>query len=855
MSLWRTVNSVLGANGIVENNHPRSSHINRPDDKAPAALLPDDEREFFEGAPEELSSSAITSEGRVPNYDDDTPAMSRKHSFLLFRLFSRKSRKNSTRLAQLNHSFLALLSRLEELLFFLGPCPPYGHLAPSEGFVHPSLTTDFTQFLICIPERSTATSMVGAHWSALGGWPDSIKLYRAAEKRNFWNGMLLSKRTISSTEQASSPTERQREDSLALDFLDELVGARWRLRLNGTGGLSWGSTTPWAGPTEEGHWCSGGGNDNEDGRVKAMVDVGAHIGSVSLYFAAKGFRVLAVEASLKNVRFLRASVAANRLENLVTVVHCAATGAPYPDKDHSKHDIHISSASRGPTSGGGRARDNNDEQDDEVYIEDPQDSGIGLLVPRARFEAAFANVTFDSEARRYMKVDRWTREHFIGAAAIEDDGSSRREEALGGGASSLAVEVDDISTGVDGPAGSSESTTLSRAPDRIDRLIAELNSGEREALNVHTRKLVPVSGVPKRRLDGLILEWVRTWSGASDGGRGRSGRTDIHRPREDRHRDEVAAALNSIALVKIDTEGHDHAVLSSMGLLFHSSAKAKFSPVLFLEANVMNCQVKRGLDPGLVATDLQELLRGCGYGRGLEPMLRYAPAPPAPMADDATAPEGDGDWVVRMLVEKPGFAVEVGEPTTPRADYTTELLFPAHVVVGCGWGDGEGGRGGDTRPAGGPVVDVVEAVTACHNRCISANRIGEDYCSCWSVVVEHHHGDHDGVEDAGRSKTWRCSLRADCRGGLQLQKTIGQYDSMRRSNEDRIHRFPQDSLYNAWSLVVGEFDCKLVSVNSVKDLVFLRDVELGNTNLSIVSGLLGNDMLVWHDVFLALAEQ
>jgi FkbM family methyltransferase len=60
------------------------------------------------------------------------------------------------------------------------------------------------------------------------------------------------------------------------------------------------------------------------GRV--LLDVGAHLGTVSLAAAALGARVVAVEASARNVAALRASVAANQLD--VTVVHAAAADAP-----------------------------------------------------------------------------------------------------------------------------------------------------------------------------------------------------------------------------------------------------------------------------------------------------------------------------------------------------------------------------------------------------------------------------------------------------------------------------------------------------------------------------------------------
>lgn len=58
----------------------------------------------------------------------------------------------------------------------------------------------------------------------------------------------------------------------------------------------------------------------------AVIDAGAHLGSITLPLAASGCRVLAVEASSKNARLLRASVAYNGFRD-VTVVHAAAAAA------------------------------------------------------------------------------------------------------------------------------------------------------------------------------------------------------------------------------------------------------------------------------------------------------------------------------------------------------------------------------------------------------------------------------------------------------------------------------------------------------------------------------------------------
>lgn len=86
--------------------------------------------------------------------------------------------------------------------------------------------------------------------------------------------------------------------------------------------------------------------------------------------------------------------------------------------------------------------------------------------------------------------------------------------------------------------------------------------------------------------------------------------------------------LRSIHLVKVDTEGHDLEVLSSMRGLFETAKVKKvrlggatpvsvtggpFSPALFLEVNAGNCHVFRGIEPGDVATELKSKLREFGY--------------------------------------------------------------------------------------------------------------------------------------------------------------------------------------------------------------------------------------------------
>lgn len=69
----------------------------------------------------------------------------------------------------------------------------------------------------------------------------------------------------------------------------------------------------------------------------AVLDLGAHIGSFALVAAAHGCRVIAVEASRRNVELLRASATLNGFDNL-TVVHAAI----------SDQSGHLEFASNGP---------------------------------------------------------------------------------------------------------------------------------------------------------------------------------------------------------------------------------------------------------------------------------------------------------------------------------------------------------------------------------------------------------------------------------------------------------------------------------------------------------------------------
>ncbi|HEX5613573.1 MAG TPA: FkbM family methyltransferase [Acidimicrobiia bacterium] len=63
-----------------------------------------------------------------------------------------------------------------------------------------------------------------------------------------------------------------------------------------------------------------------DGADRVLLDVGAHLGTVSLAAAGRGARVVAVEASTRNATCLAASAAVNRLD--VTLLHAAAADRP-----------------------------------------------------------------------------------------------------------------------------------------------------------------------------------------------------------------------------------------------------------------------------------------------------------------------------------------------------------------------------------------------------------------------------------------------------------------------------------------------------------------------------------------------
>src|SRR5207302_7365685 len=59
------------------------------------------------------------------------------------------------------------------------------------------------------------------------------------------------------------------------------------------------------------------------GGAAMVLDLGAHLGSFALPLAALGARVLAIDASPRNIHLLRASAVRNRFDNL-EVVHAAA---------------------------------------------------------------------------------------------------------------------------------------------------------------------------------------------------------------------------------------------------------------------------------------------------------------------------------------------------------------------------------------------------------------------------------------------------------------------------------------------------------------------------------------------------
>ena len=54
-----------------------------------------------------------------------------------------------------------------------------------------------------------------------------------------------------------------------------------------------------------------------------LWDIGANIGTYSIYAAKNNIRVIAVEPSFMNIEILNRNVISNRVQDLVTIVTCA----------------------------------------------------------------------------------------------------------------------------------------------------------------------------------------------------------------------------------------------------------------------------------------------------------------------------------------------------------------------------------------------------------------------------------------------------------------------------------------------------------------------------------------------------
>ena len=237
--------------------------------------------------------------------------------------------------------------------------------------------------------------MVGSHWAQLGGWPDSHALLRAAEKRRFLKEQQLSPRGAGQGVGSSTSSDVVDEEEVVLPSTAPSVSCtstvfppsctRTHCRLPSRSALAAAQKflqkkTTWLRLNGTGHWesneevnsasASNMRADIDDHlSLRRMIDVGAHIGSVSILFAVQGYSVLAVEPLPRNAAYLRASVAANKLENLVHVVQAAVSnrsstdggvGSTSPVAHRGLHDISTES----------------------IFLDrSAHDSALGVLVP------------------------------------------------------------------------------------------------------------------------------------------------------------------------------------------------------------------------------------------------------------------------------------------------------------------------------------------------------------------------------------------------------------------------------------------------------------------------------------------
>ncbi|CAD7955615.1 unnamed protein product [Amoebophrya sp. A120] len=508
---------------------------------------------------------------------------------------------------------LHLLARIEFLLFFKGPCPTYGHLVPAEGFIHPSKSADpNAEFLLCIPQIDASPSMVGHHWVHLASWPDNRALYALAEKHRFqeygennssWIGEQKQK-TLPDLdkflEQSMHRHQRQRALRMTTNSRSRAAGETTSPLLQ-----KCSAAAPAGSESQELRT-----SDEADELIDYIIDVGANIGSVALYFAARGYHVIAVEPLPSNVAYLKASLAANRLEDRVKVVQAALSS---------------SNASGGAvTRQGGTTREKMSSKEDEddppfVFLEDPKDPGIGVLVDKALHEKFLTNVTYDAQQDVYRRVKRWTVEDldqavFGGKPLSREEAEKVVAEFDSGERESLnpfqrplkvhslllAGEADERGTSAvsegnhtagEAPSGAAASsrnrTTSSLAVRRLDEVVETVLAEDER-----TRKAEKLCATAAAPADGHGDN-----STAAEGAGAHSGvahdRVDqgLIRQPADRHRPPI------FRLLKIDTEGHDTEVLEGARKFL-----AKNKPVLFVEHNVLNAQVKRQRDPG-VQTD------------------------------------------------------------------------------------------------------------------------------------------------------------------------------------------------------------------------------------------------------------
>ncbi|CAD7927119.1 unnamed protein product [Amoebophrya sp. A25] len=797
------------------------------------------------------------------------------------------------------------------------------------------------RYLMCIPHVDTAPSMVAHHLMHLGGWPDNRALFFLAEKQRFLDykrdkTMKIETGTFSeeSTTLFSSSLITTDEDAVAADaFLRDSPGKHERMLAALNNHRQGESSGDQRGVSPEGEAICKTKQMPFAQEMDAIVDVGANIGAVTVYFANRGFQVLAIEPLPGNLAYLRASVSANRLDHFVTIVPHAVTARTSRYK--KRHPPEQGGGGRGgavPSTSaavaGSQYVDGADasafnaaglneipfEEDPQVFLEDPKDPGIGILVDRALYESHYSNVTYDAQQDVYRRVAEWRVGDFANAQF-----------------------------------GDRELTT-----EEATKLVEEFRSGARGALNPFERPMRVRQGIMTQTLDDVIKEWRTTHHDYS----AFLGVDHFYSKREVSKNGTMASlfcghhkmdeplttpgnpgkTVASLRLIKIDTEGHDIEVLNglqeTLGRQRHNSTNQgeeealvvphdgrhdhfkvvqpsppSFRPVLFVENNVLNMQVKRRLDPGVMASKLLNMLsHTLDYPvASLEAFSSYEMPS---FRETAATNDHIKKWLQNKLLPATSKQIKrEGKHILSVGTRRGESVVPDLATVfarNCKWEYGEVLR---NIPVDG-VSNKALAADDCAALCVEdmldrskrkagttdSNSKGKDSpaCECWQVDFLLP-GKHNQEGEAVEEPSMICSLMRTCRGlekvtatwrlneapGEHLQgesiidahqhRHHGKVDEGKVEEEHELVRFPggewrrksgttsNEKLHALWDGVMPPLECPLASVaaaksvmgilenskTSVSDAVVGADVEVEEDIVMTLSGTLGGDFVIW----------